>query len=92
MIGVVTGVTEVTMPNIMRGGGRGENTEHRVLERIKLLRTIALKKLAPRKKVLHRNTKVYGAIIISSELTDGDKIFNNTRCNDNITKMKRMIR
>jgi hypothetical protein len=35
---------------------------------------------------------VYGAIIISSELTDGDKIFNNTRCNDNITKMKRTIR
>jgi hypothetical protein len=37
-IGVMTGVTEMTMSNIMRGGGRGEGTGHRVLERIKLHR------------------------------------------------------
>jgi hypothetical protein len=36
MIGVVTRVTEVMMPNIMRGGGRGQNTGRQVLERIKL--------------------------------------------------------
>jgi hypothetical protein len=66
-----------------------------VLERIKLLRIIASKKLTPGKKVLHRKTKMvkfYGAIIISSELTDGGKIFNNARCNENITKMKRTFR
>jgi hypothetical protein len=39
-IGVMTGVTEMAMSNIMRGGGRGrgEGTGHRVLERIKLHR------------------------------------------------------
>jgi hypothetical protein len=35
-IGVVTGVTEATMPNIKSGGGRVENTGRLVLERIKL--------------------------------------------------------
>jgi hypothetical protein len=46
--------------------------EHRALERIKLPRTIASKKLTPRKKVLHRKTKrvkIDEAIIISTELT-----------------------
>jgi hypothetical protein len=72
-IGVMTRVTEATMPNIMRGGGRGESTGHWVLEIIKLPRTIAPKKLTPGKKVLHRKServKIYEAIIISSELTD----------------------
>jgi hypothetical protein len=36
MIGVVTGVTEATMPNIKSGGGRVENTGRLVLEIIKL--------------------------------------------------------
>jgi hypothetical protein len=36
-IGVVIGVSETAMPNIMSGGGRGENTGRQVLERIKLL-------------------------------------------------------
>jgi hypothetical protein len=43
----------------------------------------------PRKKVLHRKTKrvkINKAIIISTELTDEDKILNNARCNGNITK------
>jgi hypothetical protein len=94
-IGVVTRVTEATMPNIMRSGGCGESTGHRVLERIKLSHTIASKKLTPGKKVLHRKTKrvkIDRAIIISSELTDGEKILNNARCNENITKMKRTVR
>jgi hypothetical protein len=72
-IGIMTRVTEVTIPNIMRGGGHGESTGHWVLEIIKLPRTIAPKKLMPGKKVLHRNServKIYGAIIISSELMD----------------------
>jgi hypothetical protein len=47
MIGVVTKVTEATMSNIVRGGGHGESTVHRVLERIRLPRTIASKKLTP---------------------------------------------
>jgi hypothetical protein len=92
---IVTGVTEATMPNIVRGGGCGESTGHRVLKRIKLPRTIASKKFTPRKKVPHRKTKrikIDGAIIISSELTNRDKIFNNARCNKNIAKMKRTIR
>jgi hypothetical protein len=95
MIGIVTRVTKVTMPNIMRGGGRGERMGHRVLERINLPRTIASKKLTPRNKVLHRKNKrikIYRAIFTSSELTDGDKIFNNARCNQNMTKLKRMVR
>jgi pyruvate-formate lyase len=36
MIGVMTGVNEATMPNIVRGGGRGESTGLQVLEIIKL--------------------------------------------------------
>jgi hypothetical protein len=66
-----------------------------VLERIKLPRTIASKKFTPRKKVPHRKTKrikIDGAIIVSSELMNGEKIFNNARCNRNITKMKRTVR
>jgi hypothetical protein len=92
---IVTRVTETTMPNIVRGGGCGESTGRRVLERIKLPRSIASKKFTPRKKVPHRKTKrikIDGAIIISSELTNGDKIFNNARCNKNIAKMKRTVR
>jgi hypothetical protein len=91
----MTGVTEATMPNIVRGGGCGESTERRVLERIKLPHTIASKKFTPRKKAPYRKTKrikIDGAIIISSELTNRDKIFNNARCNKNIAKMKRMVR
>jgi hypothetical protein len=83
------------MPYIVRGGGSGESTGCRVLERIKLPRTIASKKFTLRKKVLHKKTKrikIDGAIIISSEVTNGDKIFNNARCNKNITKMKRTVR
>jgi hypothetical protein len=79
----------------VRGGGCGESTERRVLERIKLPRTIASKKFTPRKKVPYRKTKrikIDGAIIISSELTNRDKIFNNARCNKNIAKMKRTVR
>jgi hypothetical protein len=91
----MTGVTEATMPNIVRGGGCGESTARWVLERIKLPRTIASKKFTPRKKIPHKKTKrikIDGAIIISSELTNRDKIFNNARCNKNIMKMKRMVR
>jgi hypothetical protein len=91
---IVTGMTEAMMPNIMRGGGCGESMGRRVLVRIKLPRTIASKKFTPRKNVLHRKTKrikIDGAIIISSELTNGDKIFNNAGCNKNITKMKRTV-
>jgi hypothetical protein len=36
-IGVVAGVTEATIPNIVSGGGRGESMGRRVLERIKPL-------------------------------------------------------
>jgi hypothetical protein len=92
---IVTGVTEATMPNIMRGGGCGESTGCRMLERIKLPHTIASKKFTPRKNVPHRKTKrikIDRAIIISNELMNGDKIFNNARCNKNIVKMKRMFR
>jgi hypothetical protein len=47
---IVTGMTEATMPNIVRGGGCGESTGRQVLERIKLPHTIASKKFTPRKK------------------------------------------
>jgi hypothetical protein len=67
MIGIMTGVTDATMPNIMRGDGRGESTGRRLLVRIKLPHTIASKELTPSKKVLHRKTKgfkIYRAIIL----------------------------
>jgi hypothetical protein len=51
------GVTEAMMPNIVRGGGYGESTGRRVLERIKLPRTIAAKKFTPRKKSLTEKPK-----------------------------------
>jgi hypothetical protein len=61
-----------------------------VLESVKLPCTVT-----PSKKVLHREikrVKIDGAIIISSKLTNRHKIFNNARCNNNITKIKRMSR
>jgi hypothetical protein len=72
-IGVVIRVTEATLQNIMRDRGRGENTGCRVLERINLFRTVAPKKLTPGKKVLQiksKRVKIYGAIIISSEVME----------------------
>jgi hypothetical protein len=92
---IVTGVTEATMSNIVRGGGCGESTGRRVLERINLPHTIALKKFTPRKKgpsQKNQKVKINGEIIISSELANRDKIFNNARCNKNIAKMKRTVR
>jgi hypothetical protein len=91
----MTGVTEATVPSIMSGGSRGESTGCRALERVKLPRTVAPKKLTSGKKVHHRKTKrvkIDGAIIISSRLMNRDKIFNYARCNKNIGKMKRRIR
>jgi hypothetical protein len=95
MISVMTEMTEATVPSIMSGGGGSESTGRQALESVKLLRTVTPKKLTPSKKVLHRETKrvkIDGAIIISSKLTNRDKIFNNARCNKNIAKMKRPIR
>jgi hypothetical protein len=95
MISVMTGMTEVTVPCIMSGGGGSESMGHRALESVKLSCTVTPKKLTPSKKVLHRETKrvkIDRTIIISSKLTNRDKIFNNARCNKNIAKMKRTIR
>ena len=83
-ISVMAGVTQTAVPNIMSGGGGGESTRRRWLERIKLPRTIAPKKLTLGNEVLHRKTKrvkIDGTIAISSETTDIDKIFNYFRCN-----------
>jgi hypothetical protein len=95
MISVMTGMTEATVPCIMSGGGGSESMGHRALESVKLLRTVTPKKLTLSKKVLHRETKMVKidrTIIISSKLTNKDKIFHNAKCNENITKMKRTIR
>jgi hypothetical protein len=94
MISVMTGVTVVTVPNIMGGGGRGESTGHRTLKGRKLPRTIAPKKLTPGRKVLHRKPKrvIDRTIIIRSKLTDKYKILNYARCNKDITEMKLTIR
>jgi hypothetical protein len=94
-ISVMTGMTEATVPCIMSGGGGSESTGHRALESVKLPRTVTPKKFTPSKKVLHRQTKrvkIDRTVIISSKQTNRDKIFNNARCNENITKMKRTIR
>jgi ABC-type phosphate transport system ATPase subunit len=56
-INVMTGMTKATVSNIVGGGGSGESTGCRTLERIKLPRTIAPKKLTPGKKVLHRKNQ-----------------------------------
>ena len=83
-IGVMAGVTEATVPHIMRGGERGEGSRRRrTCERVELPRIIALKDIAPGMKVLHREAKRVksdDAMIISSELTNGNKIFDNVRC------------
>jgi hypothetical protein len=58
-----------------------------MLERIKLPRTIAPKKLTPGKKFLHRKTKrvkINRIIIICSKLTDRYKILNDARSNEDI--------
>jgi hypothetical protein len=89
-ISVMTGVTEVTVPSIMIGRGHGECTGHWVLERVKLPRTIATKKVTPG-KVLHRKTKrvkIDKTIITNSKLMNKDKIYNYVRCNKDIAKMK----
>ena len=80
----MTGVTKSTMPNIMGGGGGGESTGRRALKRVKLPRTITSEKLTPSEKVLHRKTKRVKSdyvIIISSKLTDRNKVLNYARCN-----------
>ena len=57
-IGIMAGVTEATVPHVMRGGERGEGARRRrACERVELPRTIAPKDLAPGMKVLHRETK-----------------------------------
>jgi hypothetical protein len=56
MISVMTGMTEATVPSIMSGGGGSESTGCRVLESVKLPRTVTLKKLTS-SKILHRETK-----------------------------------
>jgi hypothetical protein len=64
----------------MSGGGGSESTGRRALESVKLPRTVTPKKLTPSKKVLHRETKrvkIDRTVIISSKLTNSDKIFNN---------------
>jgi hypothetical protein len=91
----MTGVTEATMPNIMRGGGCGESTGVPGVGNNKAPPYYCIKEVHAEKKVPHRKTKrikIDGTIIISSELTNRDKIFNNAGCNKNITKMKRRVR
>ena len=83
-IGIMAGVTEATVPQVMRGGERGEGARRRrTCERVELPYTIAPKDLAPGMKVLHREAKRVksdDAMIISSELMNGNKIFDNARC------------
>ena len=83
-VSVMSWVTKATVPNVVRGGERGEGTRRRwTCERVKLPRTIAPKDLSPGMKVLHRETKRVksdDAVVISSELTNRNKIFDNTRC------------
>ena len=83
-ISVMAGVTQTTVPNIMRGGGGGESTRRRWLNRIKLPRTIAPKKLTPGNEVVHRinkRVKIDRTVVIGSKLSDRDKIFNYARSN-----------
>jgi hypothetical protein len=94
MISVMTGMTEATVPCIMSGGGGSESMGRWALESVKLPRIVTPKKLTPSKMVLHRETKrvkIDRIVIISSKLTNRDKIFNNVRYNENIMKMKRTI-
>ena len=83
-VSIMAGMTETTVPHVVRGGERGEGARRRrTCERVELPRTIAPKDLAPGMKVLHRETKRVkndDAMIISSELTNGNKVFDNARC------------
>ena len=83
-VSIMAGMTETTVPHVVRGGEHGEGTRRqRACEHVELPRIIALKDIAPGMKVLHREAKRVksdDAMIISSELTNGNKVFDNARC------------
>ena len=83
-VSIMAGMTGTTVPHVVRGGERGEGARRRrACECVEIPRTIAPKDLAPGMMVLHRETKRVksdDAMIISSELTNGNKVFDNARC------------
>ena len=83
-VSIMAGMAETTVPYVVRGGERGKGARRRrACEFVEHPHTIALKDIAPGMKVLHREAKRVksdDAMIISSELTNGNKVFDNARC------------
>ena len=83
-VSIMAGMSETTVPHVVRGGERGEGArKRRACECVELPRTIAPKDLAPGMNVLHRETKrakSEDVMIISCELMNGNKIFDNVGC------------
>jgi hypothetical protein len=74
----MTEMAKAMVSCIMSGGGGSKSTGRQALESVKLPCTVTSKKLMPSEKVLHRETKMVKigrTIIISSKLTNRDKIF-----------------
>ena len=84
-----TWVTEATMPEGSGGGGEQGVSSSWKMQWIERPGAIALDDQFPGHEILHRTTrrvKLHRAIVIGSELTNGNKILNKLKRNQNIIK------
>ena len=88
----MTEVTETPMPKCGVCGGSGESAWRRG-DGVEVTRATAPENHGPYPEILHRKTprvKFNRTKIVSGKLTDGNKIFNNARSNENVTKRERV--
>jgi hypothetical protein len=89
--GVVSGMAESTMPKVwMVGDVEGDMVEG-LTERVERTGAIASNDHGPGEKILHRKTiwvKLDRTIIINSELSDRNKVFDDVRNDKNIIKVE----
>jgi hypothetical protein len=90
---IMTGVTETTMPSHRRGGDcknrrcRCRWSGSRQAKCVERPGAVTPSEKGPGGKILHRKTKwvkLHGTRVVSSELTDGNKILNNVGSNKNV--------
>jgi hypothetical protein len=87
--GVVAGMSKAAMPKLEGGCGE-ESLSFWWAEGVEGSRTIASKNHGLGEKMLHSETervKLNRAKFIDSKLSNRNKIFNNVRYNENITKI-----
>jgi len=87
----MTRVPETLMPK--RGSAGRKEGGCRKLQRIERSGAVTSDDLVPSGKILHRATKgvkFHSAVIVNSELTNGNKILNKVRRNQNFIKMEVM--